>query len=531
MIMPNHSPIAILPQPASLQEGEGAFPLSHNTKIIVDRETQAAGMLLASILEPALGFRLSVYEESALDEPAILLSIDPTLTHLNEEGYQLVVTPQQVVLHSSATTGILHGIQTLRQLLPSEIFSKTPVARDWFIPSVTIEDFPRFSWRGFMLDTVRHFVPKEELFKLVDLLAIHKLNVFHLHLTDDQGWRIEIKQYPKLTEIGAWRKASPVGNERMPLAYDGIPHGGFYTQDELRELVAYAAARGITIVPEIEMPGHAQAAIAAYPELGVTDEPVEVCTRWSISPYLFNPAPETIHFLQNVLSETMEIFPSIFIHIGGDEAIKDQWKSSSQVQERIHALGLKDEDELQSWFISQMEVFLAQHGRRLVGWDEILEGGLPEGATVMSWRGINGGLAAARAHHDVVMAPNDYVYLDHYQSNDPAEPLALGGYTPIDKIYGYDPIPTELPADLAHHILGAQCELWSEYIPTIEHMEYMTFPRAIALAEITWTPQSRRDFADFRQRLTIHEARLHHLQVNAWPLARWDKESTFPPRQ
>ncbi|GLV60593.1 beta-N-acetylhexosaminidase [Dictyobacter sp. S3.2.2.5] len=527
----NHSELSILPRPASIARVEGYFQLTRDTVIVTDQETQAIGTLLANALAPALGFvpRVLTGEQSPL--PAISLGIDPQLAQLGQEGYTLTVTAEQVTLRAAHRAGVFYATQTLRQLLPVEIFSSTPVSQTWNIPAVSIEDAPRFSWRGCMLDSARHFIPTQEVLKLIDVLALHKINMLHLHLTDDQGWRIEIKKYPRLTEVGAYRKETVVGHAHKSQEYDGTAHGGFYSQEELREIVAYAAARFITVVPELDLPGHAQAAIAAYPELGVLQAPVEVSTTWGINPYLFNPTEEVFQFLRDVLSEIMDIFPSPFIHIGGDEAIKDQWQASQQVQALIKKLGLKDEDELQSWFLSQLGTFLTQHNRRMLGWDEILEGGLPAGATVMSWRGIEGGIAAAQAQHDVVMTPNTFVYLDYYQSNDPEEPLAIGGYLPLDKVYSFDPIPAELTPEQARHILGAQCNLWCEYVPTTKHLEYMLFPRAIALSEVAWTPKERLEFSDFRGRLAVHEARLASLDVNFRPVEKLDQEQTFPARQ
>lgn len=529
---PDVSISAILPQPASLSLQEDAFSLARHTAIITDEQTRAIGALLAEALAPALGFSLPVLtQQSKSDRPVILLSLDNTLSRLGNEGYTLQVTPQQIAIGGAAPAGVFYGTQTLRQLLPSEIFSLTPVSRAWPVPAVTIEDTPRFPWRGLMLDTARHFMPKEDIFALLDLLALHKLNVLHVHLTDDQGWRIEIKQYPKLTEVGAYRKETVIGHARRPQGYDGTPHGGYYTQDDLREIVAYAATRYITVVPEIEMPGHAQAAIAAYPELGVTGAPVEVATTWGIHQYLFNPADATLHFLQNVLTEVLAIFPSPFIHIGGDEAIKDQWKASAQVQTRMQELGLQDEEALQGWFLEQIGAFLDAHGRRLVGWDEILAGGLPPGAIVMSWRGMDGGIRAIQAGHQVVMMPSSSVYFDAYQSNDPQEPLAIGGYLPLERVYAFDPVPDGLTPEQTGQVLGAQGALWREYIRTTEHLHYMAFPRTIALAEALWTPPARRNFADFRLRLSRHEMRLTELNVTFRPVATWEQEAGFPARK
>lgn len=522
---------AILPQPVSLTLQQEAFLLTPHAVIATNDQTRAIGKLFAEALAPALGFSLPVLTQAPINQPAIVFSLDHALSHLGQEGYALQVTPQQITVRGAAPAGVFYGTQTLRQLLPSDIFSPTPISRDWPVPAGAIEDTPRFPWRGLMLDTARHFMPKQDILKLLDLLALHKLNTLHLHLTDDQGWRIEIKQYPKLTQVGAYRKETVIGHARRPQGYDGTPHGGYYTQDDLREIVAYAEARSITVVPEIEMPGHAQAAIAAYPELGVTGASVEVATTWGIHPYLFNPTDHTLRFLQNVLSEVLTIFPSPYIHIGGDEAIKDQWKASAQVQARIQELGLEGEEALQGWFLEQIGAFLEARGRRLVGWDEILDGGLPPDALVMSWRGIAGGIRATQAGHQVVMMPSSSVYFDAYQSNDPKEPLAIGNYVPLERVYAFDPVPEGLTPQQAGQILGAQGALWREYIRTTEHLHYMAFPRAIALAEALWTPPARRNFAEFRQRLATHEARLIQLGVAFRPVAVWEQEATFPARK
>jgi hexosaminidase len=388
----------------------------------------------------------------------------------------------------------------------------------WDLPVVHIEDQPRFGWRGAMLDTCRHFMPKDFVLEFIDLLALHKLNSFHWHLTDDQGWRIEIKKYPRLTQVGAWRKETRLGHEgRTQHGFDKQPHGGFYTQREIREVVEYARQRHITIVPEIEMPGHAQAAIAAYPELGVKGEPLEVWTRWGVNANIFNPNEKTILFMQDVLSEVIKLFPGTFVHVGGDEAIKDQWKASPEVQARIKELGLKDEHEMQSYFIGRMDKFLTSKGRRLIGWDEILEGGLAPGATVMSWRGVKGGIAAAQAGHDVVMAPTTFTYLDYYQSQEPGELPAIGGFLPLETVYSFEPIPNELTPEQSSHVLGAQAQIWTEYLPTPGHVEYMAFPRLLALSEVTWAAKDRKNYPDFLARLAVHEERLKLLNVNFKP--------------
>ncbi len=513
--------INIIPKPVKCVSTGGVFTLTADTVIVAAGAAEPVGRRLAAALAPATGFWPKVVAESTRDAGVIRLRIERGLASLGTEGYRLSVTPRQVTIRAPQPAGLFYGTQSLRQLLPPAIFREAAVPGvDWTIPCVEIEDYPRFPWRGMMLDTCRHFMPKEFIKKFIDLLALHKYNTFHWHLTEDQGWRIEIKRYPRLTEVGAWRKETLVGrmewrNPNYVEAYDGKPHGGFYTQDDVREIVAYAAARFVNVVPEIEMPGHAQAAIAAYPELGNTGEPIGVRTKWGISEHVFNVEESTIQFLQNVLAEVLDLFPSPFIHIGGDECPKTQWKASPAAQARMKELGLANEEELQSYFIRRMDQFLTAHGRRLIGWDEILEGGLAPGATVMSWRGEAGGIAAAKAGHDVVMAPNTYTYFDYYQAEDrDAEPLAIGGYIPLEKVYSYEPIPPELSAAEAKHVLGTQAQLWTEYMPDPKHVEYMAYPRACAHAEVAWTPPAVKDFADFQARLDEHLKRLAILDVN-----------------
>ena len=514
--------ISIIPQPVSLTMEAGQFQLTEQTVIHSDQGSLKEARRLACLLKPATGFDLKVIDGKAAKGTAISLMLDSKLAKLGKEGYQLTVTPSQAAIRATQGAGLFYGIQSLLQLLPPQIFREAPVAGvEWTIPCVKIEDYPRFGWRGLMLDVARHFLPKEFVKKFIDLLALQKMNSFHLHLTDDQGWRIEIKKYPRLTEVGAWRKETLIGrlDHKKEQKFDGKRHGGFYTQDDIREIVAYAQERYINVVPEIEMPGHAQAAIAAYTELGVTGKPFEVFTTWGVNENIFNPSEKTILFLRDVLTEVMGLFPSPFIHVGGDEAVKPQWKASPEVQERIKSLGLKDEHEMQSYFITQMDKFLTSKGRRLIGWDEILEGGLAPNATVMSWRGEKGGITAAKAGHDVVMAPTDYTYLDYYQSKEQdKEPLAIGGYLPLEVVYNYEPIPKELSAEEAKHVLGAQGQIWTEYIPNPKQAEYMAYPRAAALAETTWTPRDRKDYAGFLDRVAVQQKRWDILDVNYRPV-------------
>ncbi|HYT84243.1 MAG TPA: beta-N-acetylhexosaminidase [Gemmatimonadales bacterium] len=510
------STISIIPQPVRLERTSGAFTLTAATVITTDAGTRDVGAALADYVFPATGYRLPVRATPGGAVRTIAIRLDPTLAGLGDEGYRLRVTPTAVTIRASQPAGAFYAVQTLRQLLPVAIFRQARVdGVGWTIPAVVIEDYPRFSWRGAHLDVARHFMPKEFVKKYIDLLALHKLNRFHWHLTDDQGWRIEIRKYPRLTQVGAWRAQTIVGRpdriDSTKWVFDGRPHGGFYTQDDIREVVAYARARFVTVVPEIEMPGHSQAAIAAYPELGNTGNPIPVWTSWGVSENILKPDSGTIRFYQDVLTEVMELFPSRWIHVGGDEAAKAQWLA-------IRGLSLPDAEALQSWFIHQMDAFLTAHGRALVGWDEILEGGLAPNAVVMSWRGTDGGIAAAQAGHDVVMTPGSHTYLDHYQSLDTAsEPLAIGGFLPIDTVYSYEPVPEALTAPEGRHVLGAQAQMWTEYVPDSRHAEYMIFPRLCALAEVVWTPRDRKDVTDFSARLATHLERLSILDVNYRP--------------
>ena len=515
---------AIVPRPAHVTPQPGAFTLRAGTVIVTDRALRKVGELLGDYLFPATGLRLGVATAAPAGTPVISIRLDSSLARLGDEGYRLDVSRSRVAIRAYRAAGAFYGIETLRQLLPPAIFRQAEMAGvAWSVPGIAIEDLPRFAWRGVHLDVARHFMPKEFVKKLIDLAALHKLNRFHWHLTDDQGWRLEIKQYPRLTQVGAWRPQTIIGRpdrDSTKWRFDGQPHGGFYTQDDVREIVAYARARFVTIVPEIEMPGHSQAAIAAYPELGNRGDTLPVWMGWGVDENILNPGDATVRFYQNVLTEVMALFPGRWIHIGGDEAPKTQWKASPLAQARIRELRLKDEDELQSWFTHRMDEFLTAHGRTLVGWDEILQGGLAPNAVVMSWRGVDGGIAAAQAGHDVVMAPGSHTYFDHYQSADTvAEPLAIGGYLPLDTVYAFEPVPPALTASEARHVLGAQGQLWTEYVPDAKRAEYMVFPRVCALAEVLWTPPEERDYGDFTRRLVTHLQRLAVLDVNYRPLA------------
>jgi hexosaminidase len=515
--------IAIVPLPSKLTPKAGVFTVTASTPIVADSAVLAQARQLAAMLAPATAFDLPVRVGPAPAGAHVALRQQKALVKvLGDEGYRLDVTPRAITIRAATAAGVFYGLQTLRQLFPPAVYREAPVTGvSWRVPAVSIEDTPRFRWRGAHLDVSRHFQPKEFVKKYIDLLAVHRMNRFHWHLTDDQGWRIEIKRYPRLTDIAAWRKETLIGRHREgPTAqFDGKRHGGFYTQDDVREIVAYAAARFVTVVPEIEMPGHSQAVIAAYPELGSTTEAAEPRTIWGISPFLLNADASTIAFMQNVLEEVLTLFPSPWIHVGGDEAVKTQWKASPRIQERIKELGLKNEEELQSWFIRQMDTFLTKKGRRLIGWDEILEGGLAENATVMSWRGIEGAVTAARAGHDAVLTPTSHTYFDYYQVKDTTrEPLAIGGFLPLDKVYTWEPMPESIEPQFQKHILGVQGQLWSEYLPGPKAVEYMAYPRLTALAEVAWTPTALRQFDEFRSRLAVHLERLRILDVNFRPL-------------
>lgn len=499
------APLPLIPQPVSVEPGSGAFPFSAATAIRHHSELAAEAKLFAAELGKLTGQPVSTYaKELKIMLPSqILLDLDPALD-LPASGYKLEITPETVRITGKDAAGAFHGTRSVLQLLPPGPLADGKAA----IPAATITDYPRFGWRGMHLDVGRHVFPAEDVMRFIDWLAFHKLNVFHWHLTEDQGWRIEIKKYPKLTEIGGFRDSTPpYGNRNSD---DGIRYGGFYTQDQIKEIVAYASARHITIVPEIELPGHAAAAIAAYPELGNDDIPnyhPRPMTRWGVHPYIFAPTEQVFGFVDDVLTEVCALFPSAYIHIGGDEAPKDQWEASPRVKELMKEKNLKDGHDVQSYFIKRVEKILESKGRKLIGWDEIREGGLSPQATVMSWRGEAGGIASAREGHDVVMASNSHLYFDHYQAPERQELAkgkqfeAIGGFLPIDKVYSYDPVPKALSAEEAKHILGVQAQLWSEYFHDFKKVEYHAFPRMAALAEIAWTPPAAKNLNSFLTRL------------------------------
>jgi hexosaminidase len=502
--------IQLIPRPASVRFLSGAFPFQAKLTVNADPRLQSEAKLLAAEIARILPDRL--IHTSSNSTADIRLEIDEAISH--REGYRLEISSNEIRVFGSTAAGVFFGCQSLLQLIHSAKGSSASVE----LPALLIQDQPRFSWRGLMLDVSRHFFSVEQVCRILDLMSLHKLNVFHWHLTDDQGWRFPVRRYPRLTEIGSVRQSTLIGLDwDRPRRYDDQPYAGSYTREEIQHVVAYAAQRHITIVPEIEMPGHTQSAIAAYPELGNIPGIAMRC-HWGPSQHILNPLPATVQFMQYVLEEVLELFPGQFIHVGGDEALKQEWAESRIAQDRMRELGLKNEEELQSWFIREMDRFLSDRGRRLIGWDEILEGGLAPGASVMSWRGIEGGVKAAAAGHDVVMAPNTHTYFDHYQAGPDGEPLAIGGMSTLEKVYSFEPIPTELDASLHHHILGGQGQLWTEYIGSMDYLEYMAFPRTCALAEALWTPAKDRQWDDFKSRLQSHRKLLNLHGVHLGPI-------------
>ncbi len=495
---PASAPLPLIPMPASVAAMQGQHRVTGETPLRFHGGNSApTARYFSELLARTSGLGLT--PSSALDNdatPGIDFILDPAATGIPEEGYRLSVDTDHIELRAGSEAGLFHGATTLWQL----IAAAEDGTEGRSIPALKIDDAPRFGWRGYMLDSARHFHTVDEIKRVLDAMALHKLNVFHWHLTDDQGWRIEIRQYPKLADVGGCR--IPVGDAGTdPRTGEPRPYCGFYTQDEIRDIVAYAAERHITVVPEIDVPGHATAAIAAYPQLGVEGNLLPVSNQRGIHSNLFNVEEETFAFLADVFAEVVELFPSRYIHIGADEALKDQWKASPRVQERMRELGIADESALQSWFVQRLEKMLAGHGRRLIGWDEILEGGLPPETTVMSWRGIEGGLEAARLGHDVVMSPVSAMYLDYLQTHSPNEPAGRPKIIPLETFYAFEPVPAELEASQRKHILGLQANMWTGDTRTFAGVEHNTFPRLAAVAETGWTPAANKDYASFLQRL------------------------------
>ena len=489
-----------MPERIDIQKGEG-FVISKSTKILYtagNEKMKRNAAFLTDYLKENTGILLKS-KAAKSGGKAILLKTG--LVSKNSEAYEIEVSAKGIVIIGASEAGVFYGIQTLRKSIPVAQTKKVKM------PAVKISDAPAFAYRGMMLDVSRHFCTVDSVKRWIDMLALHNVNTFHWHLTEDQGWRIEIKKYPRLTEIGSKRTETVIG--RNSGKYDGKPHGGFYTQAEAREIVAYAAERYINVVPEIDMPGHMLGALASYPELGCTGGPYQVWRQWGVSDdVLCMGNDKTFEFITDVLNEIMDIFPSKYIHIGGDECPKTNWKKCEKCQARITSLGLKAdehhsaEERLQSYFISYAEKVVNKKGRRMIGWDEILEGGLAPDATVMSWRGMSGGIAAAKMDHDVIMTPNSHLYFDHYQTKETkTEPLAIGGNSPVEKVYNFDPIPGELNAAQRSRIVGVQANLWTEYVPNFRHAEYMVLPRMAALCEVQWSLAYKKDYENFLKRL------------------------------
>ncbi|MBW8684028.1 family 20 glycosylhydrolase [Chitinophaga rhizophila] len=515
--------ITIIPEPLLLNPMPGSFVVNQETTIQFSGkggETTAA--FLNDYLQRNYNFKLPVSpatKGTPKSLPVIKIVEAPTG---KKEGYILEVNTGRVYMQGDAP-GLFYGLQTLLQLFPvnkhfkaaTDSVTQKPFNGSLHLPGVKIQDYPRFAYRGMMLDVSRHFFPPAAIRQFIDMMALYKFNRFHWHLTDDQGWRIEIKKYPRLQEIASTRKETIVGHHRRSNTYDGKPYGGYYTQEEVRDIVKYAADRNITIIPEIEMPGHSQAVLAAYPSFGNTKGPYEVRTTWGISKDVLNPVNDSVFvFLQDVLTEVIDLFPSKYIHIGGDECLKDRWKESAEVQRMIRRLGLKDEHDLQSYFIQRMEKFVNSKGRSIIGWDEILEGGLAPKATVMSWRGEEGGIAAAKQKHDVIMTPNTYLYFDYTQGQPATEPLNAAAYLPLQTVYNYEPLPRSLTPAEQRYIKGVQGNIWTEFIPDQPMLDYMLWPRALALSEIAWAQPSKKNYDRFLQKLPLELARMDYTGVN-----------------
>ena len=518
----------IIPQPVSLEMQSGRFSVNSSTKVSAASDLENEGEYLADMFSHITNSTIKFETGSSGN---IELKLDDTIE--NDEGYEVSVSYDKIVISGKTAKGVFYGIQTLRQLMPASIAPQT----DLTIPAVTIKDNPRFAYRGMHLDVARHMFPVAFIKKYIDLIAMHKMNTFHWHLTEDQGWRIEIKKYPKLTEIGSKRYGTIIGHH-PGTGNDETAYGGFYTQEEVKDIVKYATERHITVIPEIELPGHASAAIAAYPFLSCFPEEPTIVTNnmgskagkeaqangtpkivqetWGVFDDVFCAGnEETFQFLEDVLEEIIPLFPSVYIHIGGDECPKANWKRCPNCQKRMKDNNLADEHELQSYFIQRIEKYLNAKGKKIIGWDEILEGGLAPNATVMSWRGEKGGIEAAKQQHDVIMTPGHSCYFDHYQTEDKAnEPLAIGGKTTVADVYAYDPTPKELTDAENKYILGAQANVWTEYMKTSEYVEYMILPRMTALSEVVWSSKENRDFEDFKSRLNTMKNRYDAMGLN-----------------
>ncbi|NCO63043.1 MAG: family 20 glycosylhydrolase [Flavobacteriales bacterium] len=502
----SRSEVFIIPKPLKLIINKGHFIINQTTGINYSEEFKVSAEFLKAFIEDGSNIKLK-------KNNTITFAKDQNIS--NPEGYTINILPNRININAKTDQGAFYAVQTLRQLLPPEFENGSYTSHTVLLPCITIQDEPQFEYRGMHLDVGRHMFSVAFIKKYIDALAMLKMNTFHWHLTEDQGWRIEIKKYPKLQEIAAFRNETLMGHySTEPQQFDGKLYGGYYTQEDIKAVVAYAQKRHVTVIPEIELPGHSQAAIAAYPELGCTGEPIEVATKWGVFEDIYCPKEETFKFLEDVLDEVLALFPSEYIHIGGDEAPKTRWKNCEHCQTLIKTKGLKDEHELQSYFISRIETYLNSKGRQIIGWDEILEGGLAPNATVMSWRGTQGAIEAAKQHHKVVMTPTSHCYFDYYQSENENEPLAIGGFLPLEKVYYFNPIPEELTKDEASYILGAQGNIWTEYIPNEKHLEYMAFPRMLAMSEVVWSTPENKNYEDFINSLERFHKRLEILDIN-----------------
>ena len=528
--------INLIPQVQKMTLGTSSFHIGNGTTLVVQNSDQESiATLFSNLFEKSAGWKPQIVKGGTDGSNQISFKSDESLS---DEGYTLDVSTTRIEIKAAKPAGFFYATQTLRELLPAELESSVNQDKtEWLVPVISISDSPAFKWRGYMLDVSRHFFPKEEVIQMIDYLALHKINTLHLHLLDDQGWRIEIKKYPKLTEVGAWRvdREDKLWNSRpKQAAGEKATYGGFYTQADIKEIVAYAQFRYINVVPEIEMPAHVTAALAAYPQYSCTGGPFTVLPGgvWPVTDIYCAGNDSTFLFLQDVLSEVIDLFPSKYIHIGGDEATKTEWDKCPKCKKRIKAEGLKNSGELQSYFIKRIEKFINSKERILLGWDEILEGGLPPKATVMSWRGIQGGIDASKQGHDVVMSPVNPCYFDFYQGPKEEEPLAIGGFNPLQKVYEYNPVPKEIDAEAAKHILGAQANLWTEYVPNIKHAQYMTFPRIAAMAEALWSPKEVKNWDDFYRRIQTFTKRYDQMGINyAKSAFKADVKTTEPAKK
>lgn len=514
------SVLKIIPTPLNYQFNDGHFVLNNSTGIAYDDTFKISSNFLKSYIEDGSSLLLK-------SNSNIVFIQDESIT--NPEAYTLQISPNQIEIRAKTDHGAFYAVQSLQQLLPVSFVNGTTKEAVIKIPCVKIKDSPQYSYRGMHLDVARHFFSVEFIKKYINALAMLKMNVFHWHLTDDQGWRIEIKKYPKLQEISAFRNETLSGHYNSePQQFDGKSYGGFYTQKQIKDIVAYAKLRNVTVIPEIEMPGHARAAIAAYPYLGCTGNQIQVATKWGVFEDIFCTKEETFSFLEGVLDEVLELFPSEFLHIGGDEAPKTHWRQCAVCQQSIKDLGLKDEHELQNYFITRIEKYLNSKGRKIIGWDEILEGGLAPNATVMSWRGTEGAVEAAKQQHKVVMTPTSHCYFDYYQSDNDGEPLAIGGYVPLEKVYGFNPIPDALSEEESQYILGAQGNVWTEYMTNEKQVEYMIFPRILAMSEVVWSNPEHKNYEDFISRVENFHQRLDALDIN-YANHLFEIEGSFTP--